>query len=175
MKIITSFLLAFLFLSCADKQRPAAKSSNNDTSQVKNNTFTTDCTLPNLEGIITRSDTIIDYKKYKGHLIKSFDSRNRLRETVVANLYESNIDKSFSTTEVYDSIGHLIYENKIEGYDIWHCYKYTYDSAGHLVSKAGFSSGTMGVKISYVYDGDSLVEKITERPGKITKEYFNKK
>lgn len=175
MKIIASFLLAFLFLSCADKQRPAAKSSNNDTSQVKNNTFTTDCTLPNLEGIITRSDTIIDYKKYKGHLVKSYDSRNRLRERLIANWYESTTERSFSTTEVYDTVGHLIYENKIDKDILWHCYKYSYDSAGHMVSQAGFSSGTMGVKISYVYDGDSLVEKITERPGKITKEYFNKK
>lgn len=167
--------MAVLFLSCADKHRPVATSSKTDTSLVKNNTFNIDCTEPRLEAIITRSDTIVDYEKFEGHLIKSYDSQNRLRQTVISNLYESNADKVFSTTEVYDTVGHLIYENKIEKHTIWHCYKYGYDSAGHLVSKAGYSSGTMGVKESYIYDGDSLVEKITERPGKITKELFNKK
>jgi|GEM_PF-1322940 len=175
MKIIASFLLVLLFLSCADKKRPVATSSKTDTSQVKDNTFNIDCTEPRLEAVITRSDTIIDYEKFNGHLIKSYDSQNRLRQTVISNLYENNADKVFSITEIYDSVGHLIYENKIQKYTIWHCYKYSYDNAGHLVSKAGYSSGTMGVKETYVYDGDSLVEKITERPGKITKEHFNKK
>ena len=105
-------------------------------------------------------------------MIKSYDSHNRLRETGITNLYENDSRKIFSSTEIYDTVGHLIFENKTQEFICWHCYKYTYDNAGHLIFKSGFSSGEVGVNISYIYDGDKLIKEIAERAGEKTEKNY---
>ena len=160
------FISTFLFFSCNNRADfIATKNSINTTTQATIDTFKIDCTPPNLTNIIVRSDTTIDYKKYNGHLIQSYDTQNRLRQRLITNLYESNSKKIFSSTEIYDTVGHIIYENKTHEMICWHCYKYTYDNAGHLIEKSGYSSGELGIKISYIYNGNKLVKEITERLG----------
>jgi hypothetical protein len=167
------FINIVISLSCLENKHHISTATNRtNANTTKLDTFQVDCTLPNLDSSIVRRDTIIDYPKYKGHLIKSYDSRDRLKETEIINLYENDSRKMFSATEIYDTIGHLIFENKTKEFISWHCYKYTYDKMGHLVSKSGFSSGEVGVKISYFYDGDRLIKEITERAGEKTEKNY---
>jgi hypothetical protein len=134
-------------------------------NQVTYDTFKLDCEQPDINKIIVRNDTIINYSKYNGHLVKSYDSNNRLRRVFITNLYESNSKKIFSSTEIYDTAGHIIYECKTQEFVCWHCFKYKYDKAGHLINKSGYSSGEIGINVSYIYDNDKLVKEIIEHPG----------
>jgi antitoxin component YwqK of YwqJK toxin-antitoxin module len=135
-------------------------------------TFKIECDVPNIKSLIVRNDTTVNRKNYIGHIIKSFDSKNRLLKVFVSNLYESNVDKIYSSTSVYDTAGHVIYEDKTEKFIRFHCYSYKYDLNGHIISKIGYSSGEIGIKVSYIYEGGKLIKEITERPGQKTEKTY---
>jgi hypothetical protein len=143
------FIFAPFFLFCTSKTVSIAKILNTDsTTQAKSDTLKIDCAIPDLSNIIVRNDTTFDYRKFKGHAIESYDSKNRLRRREITNLYENNSKNIFSEIEIYDTVGHKVYESKTRGLVCWHCFKYSYDKAGHLINKSGYSSGEIGINVS---------------------------
>jgi len=164
MRILTIIVL-FIFFSCSGhKTDNANKFISVDTIQTKNDPFVINCTPPNVERLIVRSDTTFRMENYDGHRIKSFDSKGRLVRFIRANLFESNSNNIYSFTTFYDSVGHVIYEDKVKGFNSkWHCYCFQYDELGQLIMKSGYSSGEIGIKVTYVYKDDKLVNEIIER------------
>lgn len=165
--------ISFFYLSCTDALSNRTKVAKSGTTIVpKSDTFKVICNKPNIDNRIVRSDTTFDYTNYKGHTIKSYDKEGRLIEIYVSNLFESNSKNIFSTITVYDTAGHVIYDAKTKEFICWHCYSYKYDTSGHLVFKVGYSSGELGIKQTYIYDGDKLIKEVVERPtGKVEKVY----
>jgi hypothetical protein len=159
-------VISLFYLSCSDNKTSETKIVKGDTSALAiNDTFKIDCEQPNIYNLIVRSDTTFDSNNYNGHTIKSFDIKGRLLKTFVTNLFESNSKNIYSSTTVYDTSGHVIYDAKTKEFIRWHCYSYKYNINGNLISKTGYSSGEIGVKILYIYEGDRLIKEITERPG----------
>lgn len=135
-------------------------------------TFKLICEMPNIEELIVRSDTSYDYPNYKEHTIRSFDKKNRLIQVFKSNLFESNTKKIYSETVIYDTAGRIIYEDKTKQFTRWHYYCYKFDTNGNMIYKEGYSSGEMGLRVSFMYENGKLVKEISERGGrKIEKIY----
>lgn len=150
----------FLILSCSNKKSKSSKTvaTNQDTSIAL-------CFMPEIHNLIRRCDTLFDQSNYKGHIIRCFDKNGQLLKRDSTNLFQSDSRKIFSYKVIYDSNGHLLYESISQGLITFHCYSYNYDSEGHLIEKQGYSSGEMGVKISYIYKDGKLIKEITDRSG----------
>ena len=139
---------------------------------LMSDTFKLNCDKPNIDSFIVHRDTIFDYNNYNGHTIKSLDKKGRSIQLYVSNLFESNSKNIYSETTIYDTARHIVYEDKTKEFIRWHCYSYRYDIRGHLVFKEGYSSGELGLKASYIYEGETLVKEIVERlTGKVEKIY----
>lgn len=165
MKILI-IILPFLYLSCTGHSGAGKKTAKSGTVITPiSDTFKLTCTKPNVDNLHLYNDTVYDYPDYKGHTIKSFDKKKRLMQVFESNLFESNSKKIVSATTIYDTAGHIIYEDKTNGLIRWHCYCYKFDAKGHLIFKEGYSSGEMGIRVSYIYDKDKLIKEITERGG----------
>ncbi|PZR01894.1 MAG: hypothetical protein DI539_28095, partial [Flavobacterium psychrophilum] len=159
-------ILPFLFLSCSNNKN--AKTEISDSVNVPltiGDTFKLTCNKPSIEDIIAHSDTIYDYPNYKEHTIKSYDREKRLIQVFESNLFESNSKDIFSATTIYDTAGRKIYEDKTKGFIRWHCYFYKFDTKGHLIFKEGYSSGEVGIRVSYIYDNGKLIREVTEHGG----------
>jgi hypothetical protein len=160
-------IMALCFQSCTENQASAPKShrSKSDTTIINTgNTFMLDCSQPPIDGIITRTDTTGSAKEGV-FLQHSFDKKQRLVRVIESNFKEKDPAKSFSATTIYDTVGHIIYQDKTDHQIRWHCYRYRYDEKGFLVYKSGYSSGQEGIKLSYFYEGDRLVKEIREKAG----------
>jgi hypothetical protein len=166
-------VISFFYLSCSSNSSIKTNTTNTSIIAIPiSDTFKLNCDKPNIERLIVRSDTTFDYNNYEGHTIKSFDNQRRLRKLFISNLFESNSKSIYSSTAIYDTAGHIIYEDKTMEFIRWHCYCYKYDPRGHLIFKEGYSSGEMGIRETYMYQEDKLVKKITERlTGQVEKVY----
>ena len=150
----------FFMVSCSNKKNKSSKivAANQDTSIAL-------CFMPVIDNLIRLCDTLFDQSNYKGHIIRCFDKNGQLLKTDSTNLFQSDPGKIFSYKFIYDSNGHLLYESISQGLITFHCYSYSYDNEGHLIEKQGYSSGEMGVKISYIYKDGKLIKEITDRSG----------
>ncbi len=159
-------ILPFLYLSCSDNSSSKIKTAKDKIITLPiSDTFKLTCDKPSIEKLILHNDTTYDYPNYKGHIIKSFDKEKRLIQVFESNLFESNSKNIVSATTIYDTAGHIIYEDKAKEFLRWHCYCYKFDTKGHLIFKEGYSSGEMGIRISFIYENDKLVKEITEHGG----------
>ena len=175
-RIIVAFLLCLL-IACNPKndiQKTIVKSVDslkidtlalnptNKKDTLSRNILKINCDIPNIEKYIVRSETLL--LKNSFHEIKYYDNNNRLLKIFESNLWENNSDYIQSSTYIYDTLGHLIYEDKSNLTTRWQCYCYKYDSKGHLVHKEGYGSGDLFTKINYIYKGDKLIKEIKENP-----------
>lgn len=159
-------IISLTYFSCSGNSSDEKKTVINGNSSITiDDTSKINCVKPNIENLIVHSDTTVDYPHYKGHTIKSFDVQKRVRQIFESNLFESNSKNIVSSTIIYDTIGHIIYEDKTKEFIRWHYYCYKYDTNGHLVFKEGYSSNEMGIKVLYIYDNDKLIKEITEHSG----------
>jgi hypothetical protein len=150
----------FLIVSCTNKKNKSSK-----TIATNQNILIALCSMPEIDNLILRCDTSFDQSNYKGHIIRCFDKNGQLLKKDSTNLFQNDSRKIFSYKVIYDSAGHLLYESISEGLIAFHCYSHRYDKEGHLIEKEGYSSGEIGVKISYIYKDGKLIKEITERSG----------
>ena len=163
---IKILIVSILFSSCFDPKSRQAKLDKPELLTSSNvATLNIDCEMPKIENEILSSDTTIDYKKHKGHLIRYYDHKKRPRKILIANLYENNTANFFSSVKIYDTLGHVMYESQSQALTTWLCYNYKYDLSGHMIYKEGFGSGEIGAKVTYIYSGDKIIKTITERAG----------
>jgi len=171
----TFILVSYRFYNDLVKSTATPKTKSNSTTNLVSNssdTFHIQCDIPAIENIIANCDTIFNTKNYKGHVIKCFDKVGHLLKIDSTNLFESNMNKVYAYSKIYDTANRLTYESISKGLVKFHCYTYKHDANGHLIEKSGYSSGELGIKVSYVYEGDKLIKEITERPGEKTEKSY---
>jgi hypothetical protein len=131
---------------------------------VSSNFYRTLCEKPKIESLVFKRDTTYDYPNLKKYTIRSFDLEKRLRQIFISHSFDSDSGPTeVSSTTIYDTAGHIVYEDKREGFARLHCNNYRYDATGRLLFKEGFSSNELGVKQTYIYEGDKLIKLATER------------
>lgn len=113
-------LVTLLFLSCADVRQ--------NTPPDEDDTVLADRIIAETNLRISRCDTIIDYPKYSGHMIRCYDDAGKMVKADSVNLYESNLTRSFHYTKIYDSRGRLIYERRLIGVKDDEYTTYSYDT-----------------------------------------------
>jgi len=171
----TFILVSYRFYNDVIKKTANSKITSDFTPNSFANTsdtFDIQCNIPVIDNSIARCDTTFSTDNYKGHIIKCFDKVGRLLKYDSTNLFESNMNKIYDYSRIYDTLNHLVYESISQGLVRFHCYSYKYDGKSHLIEKSGYSSGELGIKVLYVYDGDKLLREITERPGKKTEKIY---
>lgn len=171
----TFILVSYRFYNDIIKSSTTSKIKSDSTTNldsINSDTFHVQCDIPQIENIIAKCDTTFSTKNYKGHVIKCFDKVGQLLKIDSTNLFESNMNKVYDYLKLYDTVNRLTYESISQELIKFHCYRYKYDESGHLTEKSGYSSGELGIKVTYVYEGDKLIKEITERPGGKTEKIY---
>jgi len=164
----TFILVSYRFYNDIIKNSTSSKPKSDSPANfvsISSDTFHVQCDIPEIENIITICDTTFTKKNYKGHVIKCFDKVGHLLKIDSTNLFESNMNDVYDYSKIYDTANRLTYESISQGLIKFHCYRYKYDVNGHLIEKSGYSSGELGIIVTYVYEGNKLMKEITERPG----------
>jgi len=144
-----------MFLCCSEGKNTSKASE----------VFSIDCNTPHIANLIVRNDTIFHSNIDEGDVIKSYDEFGHLLKTDSTNSSRINSDRIFSYESIYDILGHLLYDAITQDSIKFHCYSYKYDKEGNRVEKQGYSSGELGIKITYVYKNGKLSKEIIEKPG----------
>jgi hypothetical protein len=156
-------MFAFTLTACSNHISSKQPIASQDTTR-----FNIDYLPYSMHNMIVHSDTTFDMNNYHGHIIRFYDNKERLAKITVTNLFESDFSKIYAVDSIYDTTGHVIYEDQVMAGTRWHCYQYEFDSHARLITRTGYSSGDIGSKLTYIYEGDKLVKQISEPLGKIS-------
>lgn len=104
--------------------------------------------MPDIEQRVARIDTVQKPNK-PSYSVNWYDSKNRMVKQFYLRIPETDSAKTSSSTVVYDTAGHVLYQSIVDQGIQFQCYLYTYHSDGTLASKQGYGSGQAGIREQY--------------------------
>lgn len=120
--------------------------------------------LSKTNNLISKCDTIVSDKNYTSHIISCYDKDGNVLKTEKANLYQSDSRLLFHYSELYDSLGQVIYSDTVVNFNIVQYTLYKYDNK-KLTAITNHKFNDTAEVIKYFSGSDSSFEiKSRKRP-----------
>jgi len=108
------------------------------------------CQMPDVEHLIKKVDTVRKLNKLSySYTVHSYDAKDRLIKEFYFREDVNDSTKTSSSTVIYDTAKHVVYQNLVDKDVQFQCYLYSYHSDGSLASKEGYGSGQSGIREEY--------------------------